>query len=243
MTALSSPPLPPSTLVHLAALGIATREALRTQGVVYAFLLLKAAGHTVTQRLLFALEAAARGVHWQELDAADRAQLQQALRHHPPVRLPPPASEASGFMAEALRLAEVAAAEGEVPVGAVVVKDGHIIGRGYNRPVASHDPSAHAEMVALREAATMLGNYRLSGCDLYVTLEPCPMCGGAILHSRLDRVIYGATDPKIGAAGSVINLFRERALNHQTALFAGVEAGACGQLLSDFFRRRRSVAQ
>ena len=243
MTALSSPPLPRNTLSHLAALGIVSREALRAQGVVHAFLLLKAAGHTVTQRLLFALEAAARGVHWQELDDTDRAQLLRALHDHPPVRLPPPAIEASRFMAEAMSLAEAAAAEDEVPVGAVVVKDGRIIGRGFNRPVASHDPSAHAEMVALREAAATLGNYRLNGCDLYVTLEPCPMCGGAILHSRLDRVIYGATDPKIGAAGSVLNLFGERALNHQTALFGGVEATACGQLLSDFFRRRRNAAQ
>ncbi|MBI3146070.1 MAG: tRNA adenosine(34) deaminase TadA [Pseudogulbenkiania sp.] len=242
MTALSSPPLPPNTVQHLAELGIASREQLRAQGVVHTFLLLKAAGHTVTQRLLFALEAAARGVHWQELDDADRAQLTRAQHDHPPVRLPPPPAEANRFMAEAMGLAKAAAAQGEVPVGAVVVRDGRIIGRGFNRPVISHDPSAHAEMVALREAAATLGNYRLSGCDLYVTLEPCPMCGGAILHSRLDRVIYGATDPKIGAAGSVLNLFGERALNHQTALFGGIEAAACGQLLSDFFRRRRNAA-
>lgn len=243
MTLLSSPPLPPNTLHHLAALGISSREALRAQGVVHTFLLLKAAGHTVTQRLLFALEAAARGVHWQELDDDDRAQLTSALHHHAPVRLPPPAEEAQHFMAEAMRLAEAAAAEGEVPVGAVVVKEGRIIGRGFNRPVTSHDPSAHAEMVALREAAATLGNYRLSGCDLYVTLEPCPMCGGAILHSRLDRVIYGARDPKIGAAGSVLNLFGERALNHQTALFSGIEAEACGRLLSEFFRQRRAAGR
>lgn len=242
MTALSSPPLPPNTVQHLAELGIASREQLRAQGVVRAFLLLKAAGHTATQRLLFALEAAARGVHWQELDDADRAQLTRALHNHPPVRLPPPPDETKRFMAEAMGLAKAAAAQGEVPVGAVVVRDGRIIGCGFNRPVSSHDPSAHAEMVALREAAATVGNYRLSGCDLYVTLEPCPMCGGAILHSRLDRVIYGATDPKIGAAGSVLNLFEERALNHQTALFGGIEAAACGQLLSDFFRRRRNAA-
>lgn len=242
MTALSSPPLPPNTLHHLAELGIASRETLRAQGVVHTFLLLKAAGHTVTQRLLFALEAAARGVHWQELDDADRAQLILALHAHPPVRRPPAPAIAEYFMAEAIRLAEAAAEQGEVPVGAVVVRNDEIIGRGFNRPVSSHDPSAHAEMVALREAAATLGNYRLSGCDLYVTLEPCPMCGGAILHSRLDRVIYGAADPKIGAAGSVLNLFGERALNHQTALFGGIEAAACGQLLSDFFRRRRSAA-
>ncbi|SME99475.1 tRNA adenosine(34) deaminase TadA [Pseudogulbenkiania subflava] len=241
MTALSSPPLPPNTLSHLAALGITSRDALRAQGVVHVFLLLKAAGHTVTQRLLFALEAAARGVHWQELDDTDRAQLLRVLHDHPPVRLPPSAAEAARFMAEAIGLAEAAAAQGEVPVGAVVVHEGSIIGRGFNRPVSSHDPSAHAEMVALREAAAALGNYRLNGCDLYVTLEPCPMCGGAILHSRLDRVIYGATDPKIGAAGSVLNLFNERALNHQTALFGGVEAEACGRLLSEFFRQRRAA--
>ncbi|XLM23122.1 tRNA adenosine(34) deaminase TadA, partial [Chromobacterium piscinae] len=129
-----------------------------------------------------------------------------------------------------------AAAEGEVPVGALVVKDGEVIGRGYNQPIGRHDPSAHAEMLALRDAAARLRNYRLDGCDLYVTLEPCPMCSGAILHARIARVIYGAADAKTGAVGSTVNLFADARLNHHAAVFGGAEAEACAAQLSAFFR-------
>lgn len=147
------------------------------------------------------------------------------------------------FMREALRLARRAAEAGEVPVGAVVVKDGTIVGRGYNQPVSSHDPSAHAEIVALRDAAARLGNYRLGGCDLYVTLEPCVMCAGAIMHARTARVVFGAPDPKTGACGSVVNLFAEPRLNHQTQVQGGVLSGPAADLLQDFFgARRRSEA-
>jgi tRNA(adenine34) deaminase len=142
-------------------------------------------------------------------------------------------------MREALALAREADAAGEVPVGAVVVKDGAVIGRGHNRPVSGHDPTAHAEIQALREAAAALGNYRLDGCELFVTLEPCAMCSGAMLHARVARVVYGAADPKTGAAGSVVDLFAEPRLNHQTQVQGGVLAHECGALLSDFFRRRR----
>ncbi len=128
---------------------------------------------------------------------------------------------------------------GEVPVGAVVVKDGAIVGRGFNAPIARHDPSAHAEMAALRDAALRLGNYRLVGCELYVTLEPCTMCVGAVFHARIARVVYGARDPKTGAAGSVLNLFAEQQLNHHARITTGVLAEECGQALSDFFARRR----
>ncbi|MDB5859715.1 MAG: putative bifunctional protein : haloalkane dehalogenase [Ramlibacter sp.] len=151
-------------------------------------------------------------------------------------------AEAAGdavFMREALVLARQAAAAGEVPVGAVVVRDGVVIGRGHNRPVSGHDPTAHAEVQALREAATALGNYRLDGCELFVTLEPCAMCSGAMLHARLKRVVFGAPDPKTGAAGSVVNLFAEPRLNHQTQCQGGVLADECGALLSNFFRQRR----
>ena len=146
------------------------------------------------------------------------------------------------FMREALALAQQAAAADEVPVGAVIVKDGELIGRGYNRPITSSDPSAHAEMVALREAARRLGNYRLADCELFVTLEPCAMCAGAILHARIARVVYGAADPKTGACGSVINLFTETKLNHHTAVVGGVLADACGSLLQGFFSARRPAA-
>jgi tRNA(adenine34) deaminase len=143
------------------------------------------------------------------------------------------------FMREALVLAGEAAAAGEVPVGAVVVKDGAVIGRGYNRPITSHDPTAHAEIVALREAGASLGNYRLSGCDLFVTLEPCAMCAGAILHARIGRLVYGAPDPKTGACGSITNLFAEPRLNHQTTVVGGVLGEPCGTALQSFFSERR----
>ncbi len=135
-----------------------------------------------------------------------------------------------------------AATAGEVPVGAVVVKDGAVIGSGRNAPIGAHDPTAHAEIAALRAAARHLGNYRLDGCTLYVTLEPCAMCSGAMLHARLARVVFGAPDPKTGAAGSVLNLFAEQQLNHQTRVDALADAGlaaACGALLTTFFKERR----
>jgi tRNA(adenine34) deaminase len=144
-------------------------------------------------------------------------------------------------MREALLEARRAWAEGEVPVGAVVVKDGVVIGRGYNQPIGRHDPTAHAEIVALRAAAEALGNYRLPGCELYVTLEPCVMCSGAMMHARLARVIYGATDPKTGACGSVVNVFASDQLNHHAEVEGGMLADDCGQLLKDFFAERRAL--
>lgn len=145
------------------------------------------------------------------------------------------------FMRKALLLAAQAESAGEVPVGAVVVRDGTVIGRGYNRPVGSGDPSAHAEILALREAAAHAGNYRLTGCELYVTLEPCAMCAGAIIHARIARLVYGAADPKTGACGSVVNLFADARLNHHATVTAGVLAADCGAGLQDFFRRKRQT--
>lgn len=139
----------------------------------------------------------------------------------------------------ALQQAELAAHDGEVPVGAVVVKDGQLIATGRNAPVGRHDPTAHAEVVALRAAAQVLGNYRLDGCELFVTLEPCAMCSGAMLHARLKRVVFGAADPRTGAAGSVLNLFKQTALNHHTQVQGGVLADDCGKVLQDFFKPRR----
>lgn len=141
----------------------------------------------------------------------------------------------------ALREASAAAEAGEVPVGAVVVHQGRVVGVGRNAPISDHDPTAHAEIVALRAAAQALGNYRLDDCELFVTLEPCAMCSGAMLHARLRRVVFGAYDPKTGAAGSVLDLFAQPALNHHTAVRGGVSADACGALLSDFFRQRRQA--
>lgn len=142
-------------------------------------------------------------------------------------------------MAMALEQARLAAAAGEVPVGAVLVKDGQVIGAGHNAPVGEHDPTAHAEVAALRAAAKAIGNYRLDGCDLYVTLEPCAMCSGAMLHARVRRLVFGAADPKTGAAGSVTDLFSQPRLNHQTEVRGGVLAQECGALLGGFFARRR----
>lgn len=144
------------------------------------------------------------------------------------------------FMRAALGLAREAEQAGEVPVGAVVVLDGEIVGRGSNAPIGRHDPSAHAEMLALRDAAQNIGNYRLVGCELFVTLEPCLMCVGAMFHARIARVVYGASDPKTGAAGSVLDLFAEQRLNHHAAVLGGVLAEECGSILSQFFAARRA---
>ena len=149
----------------------------------------------------------------------------------------------AGFMREALAQAALARAAGEVPVGAVVVHGGRIVGRGHNAPLGSHDPTAHAEIRAVQEAARTLGNYRLDGCELFVTLEPCAMCSGAMLHARLARVVYGAADPKTGAAGSVVDLFAQQRLNHQTQVQGGLLAQECGALLTEFFRSRRQEAR
>lgn len=146
----------------------------------------------------------------------------------------------SEYMQTALELAAIAEQAGEVPVGAIVVKDGVIIGRGFNAPIGQHDPSAHAEIQALRDAAKTLGNYRLTGCTLYVTIEPCAMCAGAIQHARIARLVYGASDPKTGACGSIVNLMNEAKLNHHTEVTSGVMAEQCGAMLSQFFASRRN---
>jgi tRNA(adenine34) deaminase len=143
------------------------------------------------------------------------------------------------WMRHALRLAERAQAEGEVPVGAVVVKEGLVIGEGWNQPILGHDPTAHAEIIALRAGAQSLRNYRVVGATLYVTLEPCVMCAGAMMHARVARLVYGAADPKTGAAGGVINLFDAPFVNHRIAYKGGVLAEECGALLTAFFKTRR----
>ena len=143
------------------------------------------------------------------------------------------------FMRLAIEQAQLAAQSGEVPVGAVLVRDGRVISQAFNKPIANHDPSAHAEMLALREGALIEENYRIPGSTLYVTLEPCAMCSGAMLHARIERVVFGATDPKTGAAGSVLDLFASKQINHQTSVKGGVLSEECGQLLRNFFKERR----
>jgi tRNA(adenine34) deaminase len=153
--------------------------------------------------------------------------------------MPQPTSD-DVWMGEALMLARAAAERGEVPVGAIVVRDGIVVGRGGNAPIAGSDPTAHAEIAALREAARAANNYRLTGCEIFTTLEPCAMCAGAMLHARVARVVFGARDPKSGACGSVIDLFGEPRLNHHATVTAGVRAAECGELLSAFFVARRN---
>jgi tRNA(adenine34) deaminase len=143
------------------------------------------------------------------------------------------------FMQQAIEQAHLAAIAGEVPVGAVLVRDGQVISKAFNKPITNHDPSAHAEMLALRQAALAEQNYRLPGTTLYVTLEPCAMCAGAMLHARVDRIVFGAPDPKTGAAGSVVDLFAIKQINHQTSIEGGIMGDECGQLLRNFFKERR----
>lgn len=149
-----------------------------------------------------------------------------------------PSSDAD-WMQRACALAEAAAAAGEVPVGALLVHDGKVLGEGWNRPIATHDPTAHAEVVALRAAAAAAGDYRLPGTTLYVTLEPCVMCAAALIHARVQRVVFGAWDPKAGGAGSVLDVFRTPQLNHRVDVFGGVRADECAALLQRFFAERR----
>lgn len=143
-------------------------------------------------------------------------------------------------MREALSMADNAEAAGEVPVGAIVVLDGRVIGRGWNHPISGQDPTAHAEIMALRDAAATVGNYRLVGADLYVTIEPCTMCSGAIVHARIRRLVYGASEPKSGAVVSNGQLLQQDWMNHRVEVVGGVEAGRCSERISAFFRRRRA---
>ena len=147
------------------------------------------------------------------------------------------------FMQQALDLARQAALHNEVPVGALVVLSGEVVGLGFNQPIGRHDPTAHAEVMALRDAAARLGNYRLPGCTLYVTVEPCAMCAGAIQHARIARVVYGTAEPKTGACGSVVDLFAEDRLNHHAEVEGGLLAEECAELVSSFFQRRRQEAR
>jgi tRNA(adenine34) deaminase len=147
------------------------------------------------------------------------------------------------FMRMALREAQRGAREGEVPVGAVVVRDGRVLARAHNRPIHLHDPSAHAEVLALRRAARKSLNYRLEGCDLYVTIEPCAMCAGAVVHSRLRRLIYGAQDSKAGACGSALRVLNHRKLNHRVETTHGILASECASVIQEFFRNKRSMKE
>jgi tRNA(adenine34) deaminase len=211
---------------------------------------LRAAAEQLQVQQLAAAVERARGAHESERQARKQAWLARAAaaievtEETPADVAESPRTSADPdvmFMAMALDQAHNAWAMGEVPVGAVIVRDGQVLATGFNQPIANHDPTAHAEIQAMRAAATLLGNYRLAGCTLYVTLEPCAMCAGAIQHARIARLVYGARDPKTGACGSVVDLFSEAKLNHHTVVNGGVLAGRSGRLLSDFFAERRAL--
>ncbi|UOO80711.1 tRNA adenosine(34) deaminase TadA [Uruburuella testudinis] len=237
---LTTPPLAPQTLKTLQQLGIATLQDLQAHGAVAAFLLLKAAGLTITRSTLWQLAALTQNRTPQALAEAEKAALLDALRRHPPVAVFPPQAEMEHFMHQALVQAELSTAAGEIPVGAVVVHQGKIIAAAHNTCIADHNISHHAEIRALAEAGRVLQNYRLDHCDVYITLEPCSMCASALIQARIRRVIYGAAEPKSGAAGSIINLFADNRLNRHTAVLGGVAARACQERLQQFFRHKRN---
>lgn len=237
---LSTPPLAPKLIHALHHIGIYSHADLLEAGVVSTFLRLKAHGHTLTHSALWALAAAAANTTAYQIDAETRAGLLAQLKQHPPVAPSPSETELALFLGLAHAEAELAFAANEVPVGAIVVKNGEVIGRGFNQCISNQYVAQHAELVALAEASAALDNYRLDDCDLYVTLEPCPMCASALTQARIRRVIYAAKEPKMGAAGSVVNLFQSP-LNKHSAIFgpiAGAEEASIA-LLQAFFQKQR----
>lgn len=238
---LSTPPLAPKCLAALQQMGIHSSDDLRQMGAITAFLHLKAAGHTITESTLWQLVALAENRPLQSLGNDEKQQWRRQIKQHRPVALFPSMHTMRPWMQSALDQAKLALAAGEVPVGAVVVYQGQIIGQGHNRCVSQHNISQHAEIAAISAASAQLHNYRLDQCDLYVTLEPCSMCAGAIMQSRIARLIYAAAEPKSGAAGSVVDLFAHKSLNPHTAVLGGVMQAQASALLRQFFQQRRTA--
>ena len=232
--------IPPKARQWLAQLGIVSPEQLRQLGAPAVFQALHRRHFPVNRRLLWGLLAIERGCHWSELSDEEKQYSWQEVQQGFPPLMPDELPVAEQAMELALAQARQAQAVGEVPVGAVVMQGETLIAVGHNLPRQQHDPTAHAEIVALRRAAEKLANYRLQDCTLYVTLEPCVMCAGAILHARLQRVVFGAYDERAGAAGSVCDVFAMPVLNHQTAVSGGILATPCRELLQQFFAQRRS---
>ncbi|WP_066569991.1 tRNA adenosine(34) deaminase TadA [Snodgrassella sp. CFCC 13594] len=231
--------IPPKAVAILKTEGIHTRGDLHRCGPVYAFLLLKAAALGVTESLLWRLvQAADTQTHWPPT-LAEKQSWHDAIRQHPPVAIFPPTNIMQSWMAKALDQARLALQYQEVPVGAVIVRENTLIAAAHNQCVTHHNVSHHAEIQALNLAGMVTNNYRLDGCDVYVTLEPCAMCASALIQARVRRVIFGATEPKTGAAGSVLNLFNEPKLNAHTACRGGVLASESQALLQTFFQHRR----
>lgn len=236
---LTTPPLAPKTVAALHRLGIRTLEELRQNGAVQTFLLLKASGLTLTKSTLWQLQSLLDGTPPQEMAQHDKTRLLAELKNHPPVAAFPPQGEMAHFMGLALEQAKLSALMGEIPVGAVIVSDGKIIASAHNTCIADCNVSRHAEINALAQAGSKIQNYRLDGCDIYITLEPCAMCASALIQARVKRVIYGAGEPKTGAAGSIVNLFADKRLNTHTAIRGGILQEECRAVLSRFFQNKR----
>ncbi|HHK5608546.1 TPA: tRNA adenosine(34) deaminase TadA [Neisseria cinerea] len=236
---LTTPPLAPKTVAALHRLGIRTFADLRQTGAVQTFLLLKASGLTLTKSTLWQLESLLNGTPPQEMAQHDKTRLLAELKTHPPVAAFPPQGEMEHFMGLALEQAKLSALMGEIPVGAVIVSDGKIIASAHNTCIADCNVSRHAEINALAQAGSEMQNYRLDGCDIYITLEPCAMCASALIQARVKRVIYGAGEPKTGAAGSIVNLFADKRLNTHTAIRGGILQEECRAVLSRFFQNKR----
>lgn len=236
---LTTPPLAPKTLAALHHLGIRTLADLRQTGAVQTFLLLKASGLTLTKSTLWQLQSLLDGTPPQEMAQHDKTRLLAELKNHPPVAAFPPQGEMAHFMGLALEQAKLSALMGEIPVGAVIVSDGTVIASAHNTCIADCNVSRHAEINALAQAGGKMQNYRLDGCDIYITLEPCAMCASALIQARVKRVIYGAGEPKTGAAGSIVNLFADKRLNTHTAIRGGILQEECRAVLSRFFQNKR----
>lgn len=236
---LTTPPLAKTVIKTLHELNITTTQQLAHFGIAPTFLLLKEAGLTITRSTLWQLWAAANQRTLYQITDEIKKQLLETVKNHPPVSIFPSLSILEQFMAEALLEAKKAFDEKEIPIGCVIVSEGKIIGRGYNQSRSKNLIYAHAEIMAIKEASLLKNNFRLTECDLYTTIEPCPMCASAIIQARIKRVIIGAMEPKSGAAGSILNLFSDRKINQHTALYKGVMTEQCYQLLQSFFQDRR----
>lgn len=238
-TLMTTPPLPHKTITILKQLDIHNVEDLQRRGPITTFLQLRNITTGTTERVLWQLIALVENCSVQSIGTKEKEYWRQQLKQHPPVAIFPAKENMESWMRHALMAAHQAQLLGEVPVGAVVVYKNNIIGLGYNRCITDHNVSYHAEIQALTEASQKQRNYRLQECDVYVTLEPCAMCASALIQARVHRVIYGAQEPKTGAAGSVIDLFSNRQLNSHTAILGGVMAEESQQLLLQFFHHKR----
>ncbi|MCT6881716.1 MAG: tRNA adenosine(34) deaminase TadA [Snodgrassella alvi] len=239
-TLMTTPPLPHKTITFLKQINIHNVEDLRRRGPITTFLQLRNISTGTTERVLWQLIALAENCNVQSIGTEEKEYWRQQLKQHPPVAIFPAKENMEFWMRHALMAAHQAQLLDEVPVGAVVVYKNNIIGLGYNRCITDHNVSHHAEIQALTEASQKQKNYRLQECDVYVTLEPCAMCASALIQARVHRVIYGAAEPKTGAAGSVVDLFADRRLNQHTAILGGIMESESRQILQQFFCKRRS---